>query len=52
MVEVDHRSSNTSNNTNEVGVTPVVRLFKGAALLELGWSITDDEPLVNFTYRF
>ena len=56
MVEVDHRSNNTSNNisnnTNEVGVTPVVRLFKGAALLELGWSITDDEPLVNFTYRF
>lgn len=48
MVEIDQRP----DNTEEYGVTPLVRLFKGAALLELGWSITDDEPLVNFTYRF
>ncbi len=48
MVEVDHRP----DNEEEVGVTPLVRLFKGAALFELGWSVTDDEPLINFTYRF
>lgn len=48
MVEVDHRP----NNENEIGVTPLIRFFKGAALLELGWSVTDNEPLVNFTYRF
>ena len=48
MVEVDHRPG----NEDEIGVTPLVRFFKGAALLELGWSITDNEPLINFTYRF
>jgi hypothetical protein len=48
MIEVDHRPQ----NPDEVGVTPLVRLFKGAALFEAGWSITDDEPLLNFTYRF
>ncbi len=48
MVEVDHRP----DNAEPVGVTPLVRFFKGSALLELGWSVTDDEPLVNFTYRF
>ncbi|MEO0833455.1 MAG: hypothetical protein AAFY13_09180 [Pseudomonadota bacterium] len=48
MVEVDHRP----NNREPVGVTPLVRFFKGAALLELGWSVTDGQPLVNFTYRF
>ncbi|MEO0883410.1 MAG: hypothetical protein AAFY34_11895 [Pseudomonadota bacterium] len=48
MVEVDHRP----NNDDEIGVTPLIRFFKGAALFEIGWSITDSEPLVNFTYRF
>lgn len=48
MVEVDHRPG----NPEELGITPLVRLFKGGALLELGWSITDDQPLINFTYRF
>ncbi len=48
MVEVDHRP----DNPEELGITPLVRLFKGGALLELGWSVTDDQPLVNFTYRF
>ncbi len=48
MVEVDHRP----NNDDEIGVTPLIRLFKGAALFEAGWSITDNQPLVNFTYRF
>ncbi len=48
MVEIDHRP----DNPDPLGVTPLVRFFKGAALLELGWSITDDQPLANFTYRF
>lgn len=48
MVEVDHRPA----NPEELGVTPLVRFFKGAALLELGWSVGDDQPLANFTYRF
>lgn len=48
MVEVDHRPQ----NEDEIGVTPLVRFFKGAALFEFGWSITDNEPLANFTYRF
>lgn len=48
MVEVDHRPDNEA----PVGVTPMVRLFKGAALVELGWSVTDDQPLINFAYRF
>jgi len=48
MVELDHRPE----NPDPVGVTPLVRFFKGAALFEVGWSVTDAEPLVNFTYRF
>ena len=48
MVEVDHRP----DNEDEIGVTPLVRFFKDAALLEIGWSVTDNQPLVNFTYRF
>ena len=48
MVEIDHRP----DNPDPVGVTPLVRFFKGAALLELGWSVTDNQPLANFTYRF
>ncbi len=48
MIEVDHRP----DNDETIGVTPLIRFFKGAALLELGWSITDDQPLANFTYRF
>ena len=48
MVEVDHRP----DSDDPVGVTPLVRFFKGPALLEVGWSVTDDQPLANFTYRF
>lgn len=48
MVEIDHRPE----NADPIGVTPLVRFFKGAALFEAGWSITDNEPLINFTYRF
>jgi len=48
MVEVDHRP----DAEDPVGVTPLVRFFKGAALFEVGWSVTDDEPMLNFQYRF
>ena len=48
MLEVDHRP----DNPESVGVTPLVRFFKGAALFEAGWSLVDDEPLLNLTYRF
>ncbi|NHK28077.1 hypothetical protein FF098_009195 [Parvularcula flava] len=48
MVEVDHRP----DAEDPVGVTPLVRFFKGAALFEAGWSVTDDEPMLNFQYRF
>lgn len=47
MVEVDQRELD-----DRVGVTPMLRFFKGVALLEVGWSLTDDQPLANFTYRF
>ena len=48
MVELDQRSA----NDEPVGVTPLVRFFKGPMLIELGYSVTDDEPLASFIYRF
>lgn len=48
MVEVDHRPE----NREPLGVVPFVRFFKGSALFEFGWSVLDNEPLINFTYRF
>lgn len=48
MVELDHRP----DADEPVDVTPLVRFFRGPALLELGWSLADDRPLANFTYRF
>jgi hypothetical protein len=48
MVEIDHREQLKEDTT----VTPLVRFFKGAALLELGYNLTDPSPLINFTYRF
>lgn len=48
MVEVDHRP----DSDDPVGVTPLIRFFKGEGLLELGWSVSDDQPLINFQYRF
>ncbi len=48
MVEVDQRPE----LRDTVGVTPMIRFFKGEALLEAGWSLTDDQPLLNFQYRF
>lgn len=48
MVEVDHRPE----FDQPVGVTPLLRFFKGTALLELGYNLTASKPLLNFTYRF
>ncbi len=48
MVEVDYRPE----NEDPIGVTPLVRFFKGTALLEVGWSVLDDRPLANAAYRF
>ena len=48
MVEIDHREQLKEETT----LTPLVRFFKGAALLELGYNLTDPSPLINFTYRF
>jgi hypothetical protein len=33
-------------------VTPLLRFFKGPALLEVGYNLSDPSPLFNFTYRF
>lgn len=48
MVQVDH----SPTRDTPVGVTPLVRLFHGPVLFELGWTVNADKPLVNFTYRF
>ena len=48
MVELDHRP----DNAEPLGVTPLLRLFHGSALFEAGWSVTDDQPLLNLQYRF
>ncbi|MEO1574169.1 MAG: hypothetical protein AAFU65_04330 [Pseudomonadota bacterium] len=47
MLEIDHRPT----FRHAVDATPLLRFFKGAALLELGWSLRDETALVNFTYR-
>ena len=48
MLEVDHRPQSEEH----VGVTPLLRFFKGTALLEVGYNLKDHQPLVNFTWRF
>ncbi|WP_427449822.1 hypothetical protein [Litorimonas sp. WD9-15] len=48
MLEVDNRP----DDKEPIGVTPLVRFFYGSALFEAGWSVTDDQPLLNFQYRF
>lgn len=48
MVEVDQRP----DMEKALGVTPLLRFFYGSALFEAGWSVTDDQPLLNFQYRF
>ncbi|MEP4053268.1 MAG: hypothetical protein ABJN22_13580 [Litorimonas sp.] len=48
MLEVDQRP----DAKEPIGVTPLLRFFYGSALFEAGWSVTDDQPLLNFQYRF
>ena len=48
MLEVDHRP----DNDIAVDTTPLLRFFKGPALFEIGYSLEDNEPLINFQYRF
>ena len=48
MVEMDNRP----DADNAVDVTPLLRFFYGSALFEAGWSLEDDEPLINLQYRF
>ncbi|MEO1658651.1 MAG: hypothetical protein AAFR65_13125 [Pseudomonadota bacterium] len=52
MIQIDHRPDALEAQGAEIfTVTPLLRFFKGPALLEVGYS-TNDEALVNFTYRF
>ena len=48
MLEVDRRD----HFEDKTSVTPLLRFFKGPALLELGYNLTDPSPLINFTYRY
>ena len=48
MLEIDHRPSDPDSIT----ATPLVRFFKGPLLVEAGYNLTVNQPLVNFTYRF
>ena len=48
MLEVDHRPE----SNDAVTVAPLLRFFRGPALLELGYNLVESSPLVNFTYRF
>jgi hypothetical protein len=48
MLEIDHRPAEEVPIT----ATPLVRLFKGPLLLEVGYNLTVNQPLLNFTYRF
>ncbi|MEO1042603.1 MAG: hypothetical protein AAFX52_09945 [Pseudomonadota bacterium] len=52
MIQIDHRpDALESQGAETFTVTPLLRFFKGPALLEVGYS-TNDEALMNFTYRF
>jgi hypothetical protein len=48
MLEIDHRPSDPDSIT----ATPLVRFFKGPLLVEAGYNLSVNQPLVNFTYRF
>ena len=48
MLEIDHRPE----DDDPITATPLVRLFKGPLLLEMGYNLTVNQPLLNFTYRF
>ena len=48
MVQVE----NTPEADNPVTVTPLLRLFKGPLLVEAGYTLEEDEFLLNWTWRF
>ena len=48
MVEVDDRP----DARESVGVTPLIRFFKNTLLVEVGYNMTEHQPLANFTFRF
>jgi hypothetical protein len=48
MLEIDHRPS----DPDSVTATPLLRFFKGPLLVEVGYNLTVNQPLLNFTYRF
>lgn len=48
MLQVHHRP----DNAEPLSVAPLVRFFKGAALVEAGYNLNTEKPLLNFTYRF
>lgn len=43
---------NVPEADNPVTVTPLLRFFKGSFLLEAGYTIEEEEFLLNWTYRF
>jgi hypothetical protein len=47
MLEIDHRPSERISMT----ATPLIRFFKGPVLLEVGYTLSINQPLINFTYR-
>ena len=47
MLEIDHRPSERISMT----ATPLIRFFKGPVLFELGYTLSINQPLINFTYR-
>jgi len=52
MIQFDHRpDALESQGADTFTVTPMLRFFKGPALLEVGYS-SNDEALFNLTYRF
>jgi hypothetical protein len=48
MVQVE----NTPEADNPVTVTPLLRLFKGPLLVEAGYTLEEEEFLLNWTWRF
>ena len=48
MVEIDQRPERDT----PVTATPLLRFFKGSALLEIGYTPAEDEAFASFIYRF
>jgi hypothetical protein len=48
MVQVE----NTPDADEPITVTPLLRFFKGPLLVEAGYTLEDEEFLLNWTWRF